>query len=124
MNIEYNCAETMLMAGCKKYNIDLYPQTLKALGPFGGGMQIESVCGALTGSLSVIGLLFIDNYQHESDEVEIIVNSFLKRFEKKTGSIVCSELRYRYHDVKNGCEKIIKAAAVNLEKIVEHYKSF
>lgn len=58
-NVEYNCAETMLLAGSERYGIDLCPQTLKALGPFGGGMQIESVCGALSGSLSVIGLLFM-----------------------------------------------------------------
>ncbi|MGC9384741.1 MAG: C-GCAxxG-C-C family (seleno)protein, partial [Kosmotogaceae bacterium] len=83
-----------------------------------------SVCGALTGSLSVIGLLFINNYQHESDEVEIIVNRFLKSFENDMGSIVCSELRDRYHDDISGCEKIIKAAAVNLEKAVNYYKSF
>jgi C_GCAxxG_C_C family probable redox protein len=78
------------MAGCEKYNLDLYTQTLKATGPFQGGMQIESGCGALTGCLSVIGLLFANNYQHESVEVEIVVNGFLKRYEKKMGSIVCS----------------------------------
>ncbi|MGC9385107.1 MAG: C-GCAxxG-C-C family protein [Kosmotogaceae bacterium] len=123
-NVEYNCAEIILLAGSERYGIDLKPQTLKALGPFGRGMQIESVCGALTGSLSLIGLLFIDEYQHESDTVEVIVNSFLKSFKEEMGTIICSELRDRYHDESIGCEKIIRTAAENLEKKIDHYKNF
>ncbi|MFO7882660.1 MAG: C-GCAxxG-C-C family protein [Kosmotogaceae bacterium] len=123
-NMEYNCAEIILLAGSERYIINLKPQTLKALGPFGGGMQIESVCGALTGSISMIGLLFINEYQHESDTVEVMVNSFLKSFEEEMGTIICSELRDRYHDETIGCEKIIQAAAENLEKTIDQYKSF
>ncbi|TYB86487.1 MAG: C_GCAxxG_C_C family protein [Kosmotoga sp.] len=123
-SVEYNCAETILLAGGERYGIDVCPQTLKALGPFGRGMQIESVCGALTGALSVIGLLFINKYQHESDMVEIVVNGFLKSFEEVMGTISCMELRKRFRDENAGCERIIKTAATNLEKTVKHYKNF
>ncbi|MFW6120472.1 MAG: C-GCAxxG-C-C family protein [Petrotogales bacterium] len=121
-NVKYNCAEIMLLAGSKRYGIDLCPQTLKVLGPFGGGMQIESVCGALSGSLSVIGLLFIDVFQHESDMVEIVVNSFLKSFEEEMNTINCFELRKRYRDEITGCERIIKTTATNLERTIDQYR--
>lgn len=54
-----NCAEKILYASNEAYNLGLDKKALKLSAGFGGGMAIESVCGALTGAIMVLGCLFV-----------------------------------------------------------------
>ena len=45
----YNCAETIIRAGNKYYNLGLDENAFRITGAFGGGLQVGDVCGALTG---------------------------------------------------------------------------
>lgn len=53
----YPCAESVLRAAAKAYNLDLDENTFRTLGPFGGGISIEHICGAITGGVASIGVL-------------------------------------------------------------------
>ncbi len=78
----YNCCQSVFIPFCDICDIDA--ETAYRLGSnFGGGMRIGSVCGALTGGLMVLGKL-------ERSEQE--VRDFIGDFEKKHGSVLCSEL--------------------------------
>ena len=51
---DLNCAETILYAANDAYRLGLDKNALKMAAGFGGGMGIDSVCGALTGGIMVL----------------------------------------------------------------------
>src|SRR5665647_1462580 len=67
---DLNCAEKILYGANQVYHLGLDQQALKMVAGFGGGMAIESVCGALTASIMVLGYLFIKKNAHESSRIK------------------------------------------------------
>lgn len=78
----FNCAETMLYAANKEYNMNLTKETFKTMAAFGGGMGVESVCGAITGSLAALSILSTIEKGHESDRIKNLSKEFFLRFLK------------------------------------------
>ena len=117
--LDLNCAETILYAANEEYNMDLPPKTLKAMAAFGGGMAIESVCGAATGSIAVIGILFTKERAHESDRIKTLTAEFMNRFNDELGTLNCKELKQKYRNDQVRCSKMIETAADILDKIVK-----
>ena len=115
---DLNCAEMILIGGNESYGLDLDKKTFKLAAGFGGGMGVESTCGALTGSIMVLGSFLVKERAHTSNIGEIS-EKFLGQFEKEMGSIKCSHLRGRYRTEEEGCNPIIFKAAEVLDKIVE-----
>ena len=115
---DLNCAETMLSGGNQAYSLNLDEKALKLAGPFGGGMAIESVCGALTGALMVIGRLFVEDRQHTSPRVKELTQRFLRRYEQEMGSLQCGPLKARYRTKELGCKNVISAAARILDEVI------
>ena len=88
---DLNCAEVMIYAASDEYNMNLKSETFKTMSSFGGGMGIESVCGAITGSLAVIGILFTKERAHEGERVKNLCKEFFQKFEAKLGTNNCSD---------------------------------
>ena len=86
---DLNCAETILYAANEEYNLGLDKTALKIAAGFGGGMGIDSVCGALTGGIMVLSVLFIKDRAHESDRVKNLAKELFKRYKEKMGDIDC-----------------------------------
>lgn len=114
-----NCAETMLYAANEEYNLDLDKKALKTMGGFGGGMAVEDVCGAVTGSIAVIGIIFVIEKAHESDKVKKITGEFIKRFDDKLGTKNCKILKDKYRNDDVRCLKMIETAADILDDIIK-----
>lgn len=114
---KYNCAEKILCGANEAYNLGLDKEALKLAAGFGGGMGIESVCGALTASIMVLSKLFVENIAHES-KIKEITSEFLNRYENEMKSIGCAQLKGMYRDELKGCEDIIIKAAEVLDYIV------
>ena len=94
----YNCAESVLLAIAKdalELNSDLIPKIATG---FGGGISRQGyVCGAVSGAVMGFGLKYGRNSPEElRARTYNRVVEFLKRFEKRFGSIACKEL--------SGCE--------------------
>ena len=91
----YNCAQSVFGAFSGDVNIPF--ETAMALSSgFGGGMgRLREVCGAVTGSMMVLGLLF-GPPDVPSDEVKaagyLRVQRFAKAFETAFGSYLCRDL--------------------------------
>jgi|Deesub1362B_J571_1020462.scaffolds.fasta_scaffold01846_1 C_GCAxxG_C_C family probable redox protein len=91
----FNCAETVLMAGCEILGIksDLIPKLATG---FGVGMgRRGSVCGAISRAVMVIGLKFgrMEAIDKESKERAYdMALEFYKRFERRFGTGMCYEL--------------------------------
>ena len=113
-----NCAESMLYAANEEYNMNLCKETLKTMAAFGGGMGVESVCGAITGSLAVLSVLFTVNTGHESDRVRNLSKEFFQKFTAKLGTDNCAKLKETYFTNDDKCSFIVDTAAEILDEIV------
>ena len=115
---DLSCSEVMIYAASDEYNMNLKSETFKAMSSFGGGMGIESVCGAITGSLSVIGILFTKEKAHEGDRVKKLCQEFFQKFEAKLSTDNCAKLKAKYKKEDTGCRVMIETAAIILDEIV------
>ncbi|NMA95218.1 MAG: hypothetical protein GX974_04175 [Clostridiales bacterium] len=115
---DLNCAEKILYGANKVYNLGLDKNALKLSAGFGGGMGIESVCGALTASIMVLSYLFVENVAHESTRIKNLSRELFDRYEKKMGYIDCTPLKYDYRTEIEGCHWVILEAAKILDEII------
>jgi C_GCAxxG_C_C family probable redox protein len=115
---DMNCSESLLRAGNDRYELALEEKSLRTAAPFGAGMAIESVCGALTGALMVLANLFVEHRAHESERVKEITADFLRGFEQEHGSMICRELKEQYHDDELSCAGVVRRAAAFLEAFI------
>jgi len=115
---DLNCAESILYGANQAYELGLSEKCMKTSAGFGGGLGIEEVCGALSGSVMVLGILFVGERAHESNIYEID-EEFLEIFRERMGSINCTYLQDHYWSAEKGCDEIILEAAKVLDKVVE-----
>ena len=116
---DLNCAETIMYAANEEYNLGLNKQTLKVMASFGGGMGIESTCGAATGAVGVIGVMFTNDRGHESPRVKELTKEFMENFYNELGTYNCTELKAKYRkDDIHRCIVMIETAAKVLDDIV------
>jgi len=120
---DLNCAETMLYAANEYYGMNLSKDALKTMATFGGGMAIGNVCGAITGCLAALGVLFTEEKGHESDLGKILSKRLFEGFGKRFGYIDCAPLKEVYKTEEKRCSDMILAAAEVLEEVVEYGKT-
>lgn len=121
--LDYNCAETMLYAANEYYDLNLSPQVYKTMGSFGGGISIGNVCGAITGCLAALGIMFVDEKAHESGNIKTLTKRFIQSFGKEFGYIDCTPLKDSYKTEEKRCEDMILAAADIMEEVVAYGKT-
>lgn len=81
---EYNCCQAVVSVFAKDAGFD-EEACMKAATYFRGGMQMGSVCGAVTGSLLALGMAGVDDPQ--------AANGIFRRVrEKHDGLLECREL--------------------------------
>lgn len=114
---KYNCAEKILYGANEIYNLGLGKETMKLAAGFGGGMGIESTCGALVASVMVLSKLFVENTAHGSN-IKEITSEFLNRYKNEMKSLECAILKKEYRDEEKGCSDVIIKAAEILDEII------
>lgn len=119
MEHDFNCSESILYAANEHYDLGIDPKGLKIMAAFGGGMGIESVCGAVTGSIAALSVMFCENKAHDNPELKEICKSYFAEFEKRYHSTICLELKEKYRTEEEKCLKVIEMAAEVLEKVIE-----
>lgn len=122
----------MLQAAAEHYGIDspLIPKI--ATGFCGGVSRTKGMCGAVSGAVMAIGLIFGRmKPQMASDPAYKNVQTFLSNFKKQFGSINCFELtgcdlssekdreRFRAEDIIDKCRKYTGTAARMVKEITE-----
>ena len=117
---DLNCAECMLTAANEEYDLDLPKKAIKSMAAFGGGMGIGSTCGAITGAIAAVGIMFAEDRGHASPQVKEITVDFINSVKEKMTHIDCIPLKEKYYenDVER-CIKIMDICAVELERIVK-----
>lgn len=112
-----NCAESTLHAAGDAWNLRLPTEAYRAVGPFGGGMGCGNTCGALAGALAAIGNRYIQDDMHTSPIAQEKIALFMKEFEKRFGSTLCSELKVKYAKDDLRCLQLVEEVAELLEEI-------
>lgn len=120
---DLSCSEIMLLAGADQCGFPVSRENFHMMAPFAGGMKSERVCGALTGSLAVLGILFTENRSRTSPLLEELVREFLQRFEQETSSLDCGPLKQAYRTEEEGCRSVMLMAARHLEAIIQREQS-
>lgn len=115
---DLNCAETIVYAANEEYGLNLSKETIKTMAAFGGGMGVESVCGAITGALAIIGIMFTNERAHESDINKILAQEFFAKFHEKLGTDNCKELKANYRNDEIRCSKMLEVSAEILDEII------
>lgn len=91
----FNCAQSVFAAFADETGMDT-ETSLKLAAPFGGGIaRLREVCGAVTGMAMALGIKY--GYTDPTDAQGrlthyALVQSLVKAFEKKNGSLICREL--------------------------------
>lgn len=123
LNQGYHCSESMLV-GVGSLLIPIHPNTLKAATGFAGGIgeTKDDLCGALTGGLMVIGLLYgRTGPKDNDDECQRLSALYRQRFMQEFSCRICHEIRAEWedkpHDIRvEKCSLVIdRAARVLLE---------
>jgi len=113
-----HCAETILYGANQAYHLDLNFDSLKLSAAFGGGMNIESVCGVLTGSLMVLGKFFVLDVADKYPKIKELSKELFDTFQKEMGDIMCKPLKDNYRTEEKRCRDVILKGAEILDKIV------
>ncbi len=117
----YNCCQSVMRALAEQSGLELGNANIGY--GFGAGMQMQSVCGALTGALMSIGGACFDPEQPNPgrpDSKELTLE-MEKRFEERFGTLMCSDIVAKYE--KTLCGECIAAAAEMAEEIIKEYKN-
>ena len=134
---QFHCSQAVLAAYAEECGLT-EEQALKLGGCLGSGMRRGEVCGACTGALLVLGLLY-----GQSDEKELasrqraneVNDKMMNRFADTCGSYICNDLLKCDISTQEGvdyaienqlftdfCPKMVGNAVEILEKIIEEYK--
>ena len=132
----YNCAQSVAVAFCDVTGLEK-DFAARMASSFGGGMgRQREVCGAVSGMLMVLGLLY--GYDTPGDDVSKKrlyqdIQALCGRFREEVGSIVCREIlrnpstdptpspRTAEYYAKRPCARMVMTAARILDRyIAEH----
>ena len=132
----YNCAQAVMVAFC---DLTGYTETQAArcASSFGGGMgRLREVCGAVSGMLMVLGILY--GYESPDDdnakkELYAQIQDLAGKFREEVGSIICRDIldnpttdptpspRTAEYYAKRPCARMVMTAARLMDEfIAEH----
>ncbi len=129
------CSQAILTTYSEKYGLD-FEIAMKLASPFGGGICSRGeTCGAVTGSLMVLGLIFGPGSDEDEKSFEFIKNlgvEFIDRFRDRFNETHCKELiGYDLSDprqyaeaeqlrvFKEVCPNFVRVAAEILEEMIQ-----
>ncbi len=132
----YNCAQAVAIAFCDVTGLD-EAFTARLSSSFGGGLgRMREVCGAVSGMMTVAGLLY--GYDDPDDglakkEHYALVQHLAGKFREQAGSIVCREIlknppsdpnptpRTAEFYAKRPCTRMVMLAVQVLEKYINEH---
>ena len=113
----YACSQAVALAFCDV--MGMHEDTVsKMMLPFGGGLgRLRLTCGAVSGMVAVVGMVFADaeNSSENKKKVYAIVQELCAKFQAETGSLICSELL-------SGMKVPVEVGGVAEARTAEYYR--
>lgn len=133
---KFHCSQAVLAAYAEQFGLT-EKQALQMGACFGSGMRKGEVCGACTGALMVLGMLYgqYDINDTQSRQLANEVNvKMMDRFREKCGSYICNDLlgcdistragvdyARANHLFTEFCPQMVANAVDVLEEIINEY---
>ena len=130
MEISHNCAQSSFLALSEQFGLG-NDEMVKALTPIPGIAERGETCGAVTGALLALGLVYgrnnISDWQGYRDSLKP-ANEFCDRFEQELGSLMCRNIvksefgmeldlrekedleKFQAADPTNKCSRVVQTA--------------
>jgi len=130
MEISHNCAQSSFLALSEQFGLG-NDDMVKALTPIPGIAERGETCGAVTGALLALGLVYgknnISDWQGYRDSLKP-ANEFCDRFEQELGSLMCRNIvksefgmeldlrkqddlqQFQEADATHKCSKVVQTA--------------
>ena len=121
LDMNYNCAETIIRAGNEYYDLGLHDRDMIAFGGFGGGIQTGNTCGAILSAVSVLSMKYIEKNAHESRDIKPVTTALLNEFNNRYGSILCKDIKPQSFTPDVRCMETIETACDILEQVIDSY---
>ena len=87
---------------------------LKIASAFGGGMVRQGeVCGAVTGALMTLGLVYGSASPDDEEAIRQAGQDLMRRFKEENGSLLCRDLTGHEFDTPEGLEKARESGVFN-----------
>ena len=118
----YNCSEAIFVAFRELVAPDLNPELVRMFTGYGGGLgHAGCMCGALTGSVAVLGLLAGRvNQDGDREKCYELARNFHDRFEQKFSATCCRVLNPHPFDTKEHLKNCLKITG-NTAKLLTEY---
>lgn len=91
----YSCSQAVMAAFCDLTGMDR-TTAVRLTAPFGGGIgRMREVCGAVSGMMMVVGLLYGFELSQDRDAKTAhyhLVQELAEQFRQEAGSIICREI--------------------------------
>lgn len=116
-----NCSESIVYAANEFYNLSLNDNALKMMTGFGGGVCEKELCGVISGSVSVLGMVLKGKSNEEGSVVKQSVIDFKNEFKNMYNKLDCEYLVDNFKDDVVGCDKIIFDSVDLLQKVISKY---
>ena len=113
-----NCAESLLMAANEEYKLGLDERFIKAICPFGGGIQSEKTCGALLGAVAALGVMYTEERPTSNEKMKEMTKKLVEEFEKEFGSLDCATIKAHHRSETEGCNPVRIRAAEVFERVM------
>lgn len=116
---KYHCSQAVIAVFPEYIDKDF---ALKISSCFGGGMRKGEVCGAVTGSLMILGLAFGYSDKSDLEHKKLsnkIASDFMDLFKEKYNSYLCRDLIVFGRET---CGNYVKFAVEAVEEIIEKNK--
>ena len=114
----FNCAEVLLYSCNDYYELGLDQKALRAIVPFGGGFYSERTCGALTGGVAVLGVMFTEDKPTNNEKLKEMTKKWVNVFEEEFGNLNCKDIKPIHRDEVKGCGPVIARAAELFEALI------
>lgn len=123
-NVNMNCAERILRGANEAYKLGLSEEALKLSAPFGGGMGIASVCGAITGAIMALSAMYCVGTEKNTPLKDEITIPFIKKVRFDMGGVDCKELKPKYaiKGAPHACDPTVFRIAELFDEYVEELK--
>ncbi len=108
---DFNCAESILLGGNDLYNLGLSVQDVLLISGFGAGCGCGRTCGAVAGSIALLGKLQLKHRAHETPEFSKNCAAFIAAVEAEFGSIDCAVLKPMFITSEQRCYGTVAAIA-------------
>ena len=92
----HNCAESLLLAANDQYALGLSDRDIQLMKAFGGGMGVGGACGALTGVLAALSLIYPTTASAVEGGIRADSAKLVREFEAALTSQDCDVLQPLY----------------------------